>query len=131
MKCAPSAFTHGRAAGAAARRNGAVILQDRWAFVATTGTIAPGQCAAFEIGEHALLVCHAGGSFHALENRCSHAGAPLAGGRLRGFRLVCPLHGAAFDVRDGSATGKPATRPLRTYPLRVRDDRIEVELPDK
>jgi 3-phenylpropionate/trans-cinnamate dioxygenase ferredoxin subunit len=128
MKCAPSAFTPGRAGGAA-RSTGASSLQDdRWAFVATTGTIPAGECAAFEIGGHALLVCHAGGSFHALENRCSHAGAPLAGGRLRGFRLVCPLHGASFDVRDGSAT-RPATRALRSYPLRVRDDRIEVELP--
>jgi nitrite reductase/ring-hydroxylating ferredoxin subunit len=54
--------------------------------------------------------------------------ATLEDGRLRAYRLVCPLHGGSFDVRDGSAKGQPATRPIRTYALRVVDDRIEVRI---
>jgi nitrite reductase/ring-hydroxylating ferredoxin subunit len=52
--------------------------------------------------------------------------AKLDEGRLRGYRLTCPLHGASFDIRDGSVTGKPATEPIRAYPLQVIDGRIRV-----
>jgi nitrite reductase/ring-hydroxylating ferredoxin subunit len=41
---------------------------------------------------------------------------------------MCPLHGATFDIRDGSVTGAPATRPIQSYPLRVVDGTIEVEI---
>ncbi len=103
--------------------------QAQFHFVATTDQIAPGASAAFVIAGHALLICHTRDGFHAVEDRCSHAAAPLAGGRLRGPRIICPLHGASFDVRDGRATGKPATTAIRVYPLRIREQRIEVCLP--
>jgi 3-phenylpropionate/trans-cinnamate dioxygenase ferredoxin subunit len=61
-----------------------------------------------------------------LDNICTHAYARLSEGRLRGNRLICPLHGASFDVRDGSVLGAPATRPLATHALRVSEERIEV-----
>ena len=103
--------------------------QAQFHFVATTDQIAAGTAAAFEVAGHALLICHTRDGFFAVEDRCSHAAAPLAGGRLRGPRIICPLHGASFDLRDGRATGKPATAPIRTYALRIREQRIEVCLP--
>ncbi len=72
------------------------------------------------------------GEFFAVANQCSHALAKLEDGKLRAYRLICPLHGAAFDIRDGTAKGKPATRPIRTYPVRVIDERIEIRIePDR
>jgi 3-phenylpropionate/trans-cinnamate dioxygenase ferredoxin component len=59
-------------------------------------------------GCEAVVVCRAGGALYALDDVCSHAEASLSEGRLRGFNLVCPLHGASFDVRDGSHTSPPA-----------------------
>jgi 3-phenylpropionate/trans-cinnamate dioxygenase ferredoxin subunit len=50
-------------------------------------------------------------------------------GRLRGFRLICPLHGAAYDVRSGAVLGAPATVPLKTYAVRIVDDHVEVSIP--
>ena len=105
---------------------GAQALQDDcYTTVTTTDQIAVGQCRAFDVGGQSVLVCHTTEGFHAVENFCTHAGAALEGGRLRGCRLVCPLHGASFDVRDGRAT-PPATRPLRTWPLRLSENRIEI-----
>jgi nitrite reductase/ring-hydroxylating ferredoxin subunit len=105
------------------------LHEPSYSFVAAAGEIAAGQCAAFEVAGHDVLVCHTKEGFHAVENRCSHAAAALNGGLLRGLRIICPLHGASFDVRNGCATGRPATRPIRSYPLRVRDGRIEILLP--
>ena len=76
-----------------------------------------------------IVICHTreGGVF-ALDNVCTHAHARMCEGRLRATRLVCPLHGASFDVRDGRVLGPPATVPLPTYPVRVVDGMIEVSL---
>jgi 3-phenylpropionate/trans-cinnamate dioxygenase ferredoxin subunit len=75
-----------------------------------------------------VVICRFRDEYFAVENLCSHALATFDDGRMRGYRLMCPLHGATFDIRDGSVAGAPATRPIRSYPLRVVDDRIEVDL---
>lgn len=75
-----------------------------------------------------VLICRVKDEFFAVENRCSHALAAFDSGRLRGHRIMCPVHGASFDVRDGSCTGAPASRPIRSFPVRVRDGVIEVDV---
>jgi 3-phenylpropionate/trans-cinnamate dioxygenase ferredoxin subunit len=82
----------------------------------------------FELNGLDIAVCRVQDQYFAFENRCSHALANFDNGRLRGFRIMCPLHGATFDVRDGSCTGAPATRPIRTFPVRVVAGVIEVDL---
>lgn len=68
-----------------------------------------GELRAFpSIGRYGVVVCRVDGTLHAVEDNCSHADTPLSEGVLRGAMLVCPLHGAQFDVRDGSHQGPPA-----------------------
>src|ERR1700741_1276167 len=73
-----------------------------------------------------LVICHTRAGVFALDNICTHAHARLSEGRLRATRLVCPLHGASFDVRDGRVLGAPAETPLPTYAVRVAEATIEV-----
>lgn len=73
-----------------------------------------------------VLICHTREGVFALDNICTHALARMDEGRLRGARLICPLHGASFDVRDGSVLGPPASRALPQYPTRVVAGMIEV-----
>ena len=75
-----------------------------------------------------IVVCRTKHGLHALDNICSHALARMSEGRLRGVRLICPLHGASFDVRDGRVLGAPATRPLARHEVRVIDQIIEVSV---
>jgi 3-phenylpropionate/trans-cinnamate dioxygenase ferredoxin subunit len=85
------------------------------------------RCVTLE--EQPVLVVHTkDGSVHAVHSICSHAYARLDEGRLRGTRVICPLHGASFDVRTGAVLGAPATMPLASYPVRVVDGRIEVQV---
>ena len=71
--------------------------------------LADGQLRCFEdVGRDGIVVCRVAGALYALDDNCSHADTPLSEGRLRGFGLTCPLHGASFDVRDGSHSGPPA-----------------------
>ena len=96
--------------------------------LADIADIPDGCSKSFQVSGHDILICHTKNDFFAVENQCSHARSKLEGGRLRAYRLICPLHGAAFDIRDGSVKGEPATSPIRIYPLRVIDGRIQVSI---
>ena len=78
--------------------------------------------------EREIVICHTRVGVFALDNICTHAQARLCEGRLRGTRLVCPLHGASFDVRDGRVLAPPAAVPLASYAVRVVDGAVEVAI---
>ena len=67
--------------------------------VAATSEIAPGEMRCVELQGVEVLVCRLEEGFFAVDNICSHARARMSEGRLRGHRVLCPVHGAAFDVR--------------------------------
>ncbi len=82
-------------------------------------------------GDPAIAVFRVAGEFFATDDACTHENWSLGeDGELDGYEVVCCLHMAAFDVRTGAVTRLPATRPLRTYPVRVVDGEIWVDLSD-
>jgi 3-phenylpropionate/trans-cinnamate dioxygenase ferredoxin subunit len=74
-----------------------------------------------------VLVCNVGGQFYAIEDVCTHDGGPLDQGELEGPCVVCPRHGATFDVRSGAALTLPAVMPVMTYPVTIEGDTIFVD----
>ena len=74
-----------------------------------------------------LLLCRVGASVHVVDDACTHEEVSLSLGSLSGHCLRCPLHGAAFDVRDGSVLEEPAERALRTWPTRVVDGWVVID----
>jgi nitrite reductase/ring-hydroxylating ferredoxin subunit len=94
--------------------------------VMTLAELPPGRMRACRVGEREIVVCNVRGSLFALDNVCTHALARMTEGRLRGTRLICPLHGASFDVRTGAVLGAPATQPLATHRVRVIEGAIEL-----
>lgn len=83
---------------------------------------------ACQLGGRDIVVCRTREGLFALDDICTHAHARMSEGRLRAQRLICPLHGASFDVRDGRVLGAPAHQGLQTYPVRIRDGHIEVAI---
>ena len=63
-----------------------------------------------------------------MDNLCTHGAARLCDGKLKGHRVLCPMHGGSFDVRDGSALSRPAVQPLASYDVRVEGDDILLAL---
>jgi nitrite reductase/ring-hydroxylating ferredoxin subunit len=80
------------------------------------------------IGGRDIVICRTSEGVFALDNICTHAHARLSEGRLRRARLVCPLHGASFDIRDGRVLGPPAEIALVTHAVRLADGEVEVAL---
>lgn len=62
---------------------------------------------------------------------CTHGQASLADGYLEDFLIECPLHQGTFDVRTGEPVDPPCTEAVRTFPTRVVDGIIEVEVKDE
>jgi nitrite reductase/ring-hydroxylating ferredoxin subunit len=90
--------------------------------------IAQGSMCARMVDGREIVVCRTKDGIYALDNICTHAYARLNEGRLRGTRLICPLHGASFDVRDGRVLGAPAMQGLATHPVAVSGDQVEVSV---
>lgn len=99
-----------------------------WVRVAAEAELPEGTMRAFTIEGREVVVGHSKAGWFALDNVCTHAYARLCEGRLRGHRLICPLHGASFDVRDGRVLGLPATVPLACHGIRLVDGAVEVSL---
>jgi nitrite reductase/ring-hydroxylating ferredoxin subunit len=90
------------------------------------GELPMGGMRACLIGAREILICHTREGVFAVDNICTHAHARLCEGRLRATRLVCPLHGASFDIRDGRVLGPPAEVALATHAMRIVEGVIEV-----
>jgi 3-phenylpropionate/trans-cinnamate dioxygenase ferredoxin subunit len=96
--------------------------------VANVSDIPPDSAKVVEAGGQSILICHSEGQFFAVANRCSHAEEPLACGRIKYGWIACPAHGARFDLETGEAMNPPATAPIRTFPVRISEGVIELEI---
>ena len=101
-----------------------------WQEVAATTDFTAGSMRGYVVGGRDVVVCHTKeGGWHALDNICTHGFVKMDEGRLRGVRLICPLHGASFDCRSGAVLGAPASKPLACWQVKVEGDRVLVAPP--
>ena len=75
-----------------------------------------------------IALFHAEGGFHAIEDSCCHRGASLWEGELDGTEVICPWHGARFDLTTGAALCPPASRDQLCYPVQLVGDEIHIDV---
>jgi len=95
--------------------------------VAALADVPPGTSRRAVVDGVEILLCNVGGTIYAIEDVCTHDGGPLDQGMLDGACVVCPRHGATFDVRTGDALTLPAVLPVATFEVDVRDGEIFVQ----
>ena len=88
----------------------------------------PGSAKRVVVDGVPIAVFNLDGEFLALDDICSHALASLSEGYIEDGMVECPKHGSQFDLRDGSVHSLPATRPVATHPVTIKDDEIYVEV---
>ncbi len=79
------------------------------------------------VGSTAILICNVDGAFYAVEDVCTHDGGELGESELDGCRIMCPRHGAFFDVTTGAALTLPAIVSLPVHRIRVEGDELFVD----
>jgi 3-phenylpropionate/trans-cinnamate dioxygenase ferredoxin subunit len=97
-----------------------------WIAVARADEIAPGAFKVVDVDGAMVAVFNVGGTYYAIDDACTHDGGSLSGGEVQGEEVVCPRHGARFDIKTGAVTAPPAYEGVHAFPVRVDDGRILV-----
>ena len=84
----------------------------------------------YEVDDRFVVVIHAGGQVYCIDDVCTHDDGPLGDGDLDGYAIVCPRHGAKFDIRTGAVLAMPATQPTLVHEVKVEGDSIFVRIKD-
>jgi 3-phenylpropionate/trans-cinnamate dioxygenase ferredoxin subunit len=83
-----------------------------------------------EVDDQLVVVLRVSGEVFAIDDVCTHDGGPLGEGELEDYTIVCPRHGAKFDIRTGAALTMPATRPTKVHEVKVEGDDVYVRIRD-
>jgi 3-phenylpropionate/trans-cinnamate dioxygenase ferredoxin subunit len=90
----------------------------------------PGSMKLVPAGSITVGVFNCGGNIYAIEDRCSHDDGPLAEGDWdrETCTVICPRHGSHFDLATGRPLSLPAYVPVETFPVRVEDGIVKLEV---
>ena len=96
--------------------------------VALATELLPGGKKLLDIDGRAVALFNVDGTFYAIDDVCTHDGGPLAEGELEGCEIVCPRHGARFDVRTGAVLCMPAFEPVKAHEVMVENGVVFVRI---
>jgi 3-phenylpropionate/trans-cinnamate dioxygenase ferredoxin subunit len=111
--------------------NNKTLDQDKLEFipVGTVEEVKDGKRLFIEIDGKPIVIFNITGGYYAIGDVCSHDEGPVGEGNIEGFEIICPRHGARFDIRTGKAVALPAFVDIPAYPVRIVDGQIEIGLP--
>jgi 3-phenylpropionate/trans-cinnamate dioxygenase ferredoxin subunit len=97
--------------------------------VASTTDLGPGDAKSIEVAGKKIALFNLDGSFYAIDDKCTHEGGPLSEGEvLSDGEVMCPWHGAVYDIKTGAVLGPPALRGVASYAVRVDGSDVLVEI---
>jgi nitrite reductase/ring-hydroxylating ferredoxin subunit len=96
--------------------------------VAAVHEVPPGKAKQVKVNGRAIGVFNVNGTFYAIEDTCTHRGAPLSEGECDGTEVICPWHGARFDLTTGAHHSPPAPRGVAAYKVQVAGDEVQVDI---
>jgi naphthalene 1,2-dioxygenase system ferredoxin subunit len=103
-------------------------MAENWIDVAARDDVPEDDVTAVTAGATELALYGVEGAVYATDNICTHGHARLCDGFLDGYDIECPLHQGKFDIRDGRPTCAPVTDAVRTFPVKIENGRVFVDL---
>lgn len=97
--------------------------------IAPASELPNGERLFVEIEGKSIVIFNIADQFFAIADVCTHDDGPLGDGDLEGYNIVCPRHGAEFDVRTGKVMQMPAVVDVPAYPVKVVEGMIQVGMP--
>lgn len=97
-----------------------------WVDVAPVNDLPPGGSRVVDADDVMIAVFNLGGEYYAIEDVCTHDGGELGSGAVEGDEIVCPRHGARFNIKTGEVTAPPAYEAVAIFPVRVQDGMVQV-----
>ena len=96
--------------------------------VAKTSDLTDSNRTLLEVDDRIVALFKVGGEYFCIDDVCTHDGGPLADGELDDHTIACPRHGAKFDIRSGAALTMPATRPTKSYAVKVEGEDVLIQV---
>lgn len=94
--------------------------------VCSAEDLPPGERLFIEFGDTPIVIFNIAGDYYAIVDVCTHDDGPLGEGEIEDHEIVCPRHGARFDVRTGEVLALPAVKGVPSFPIRVNEGVIEI-----
>ncbi|OWT54831.1 non-heme iron oxygenase ferredoxin subunit [Candidimonas nitroreducens] len=105
------------------------MTTEKWIRVADYADITEDDTLGVDVDELPICLYKLNGAIYATANKCTHGDADLSDGLIQdGCEIECPLHEGRFDIRSGKAVSAPCTEHLKSYPTRMEDGVIYIQV---
>ena len=101
---------------------------DGWVTAAFVDELADGDAIAGQAGVIEVALYKLGDAIYATDMFCTHGQARLSDGFVEDGCIECPLHQGRFDIATGKALSLPVTADIKTYPVRIVGDEVQIRL---
>jgi naphthalene 1,2-dioxygenase system ferredoxin subunit len=103
-------------------------MNEHWTEVLDSANLPDDDVVGIDVEGRQVALYAVNGEVYATDNICSHGHARLCDGFLEDYEIECPLHQGRFDIRNGKALCEPLTVDLKSYPVKIEDGRVFVDL---
>ena len=103
-------------------------MNNHWVDAAAVDALPEDEVIGVDLDGKCLALYKVEGAVFATDNICTHGQARLCDGFLEGHEIECPLHQGKFDIRDGRALCAPLSEDIKTYPVKIKGNRVFVAL---
>ena len=104
------------------------MSDDNWVLVGTTDNIEVEDIIRFDHNDRTFCVYKLEDGFYATDGICTHEDVHLEDGLVMDNEIECPMHQGVFDIKTGEAVSPPACDDLKTYPVKVEDNNIYIQI---
>jgi 3-phenylpropionate/trans-cinnamate dioxygenase ferredoxin subunit len=99
-----------------------------WTFVCNTSDVDFEDQYRFDHNDQTYCSYHLEDGFYATDGLCTHEDIHLVDGLIDGEEIECPMHLGVFNIKTGKVVMDPPCEDLKTFNLKVEDEKIFIEL---
>ena len=104
------------------------MTEEDWIEVGPTDSIEEEDLIRFDHGDRTLCIYRLSDGFYATDGICTHETVHLEDGLVMDDEIECPMHQGVFNIKSGEAISPPACDDLKTYPVKVDNNKIFVKI---
>tara|TARA_B100001741_G_C16241923_1_gene454373 strand:+ start:125 stop:442 length:318 start_codon:yes stop_codon:yes gene_type:complete len=102
--------------------------EKNWIFVCNADEIDEEDLKRFDHNEKTFCIYRLKDGFFATDGICTHEAVHLEDGLVMDDEIECPMHQGAFNIKSGKAISPPACDDLKTYPVKVEENKIYIQI---
>ena len=104
------------------------MTEENWIEVGPTDSIEEEDLIRFDHGDRTFCIYRLSDGFYATDGICTHETVHLEDGLVMDDEIECPMHQGVFNIKSGEAISPPACNDLKTYPVKVDNNKIFVKI---